>query len=122
VATGAPDTDLLGNPRVGTIDKGAYENQIISNVEDVVASSALHLYPNPTVSETLFVAMGEAFDEQVAVRIVNVQGQLMQSSMVTKASALQTIQLDVSTLPAGYYILSADDGSGQGAKRFIKGE
>lgn len=122
VAMGAPTTDILGNSRVGTVDKGAYENQIVSAVEDIAASAALHLYPNPTVSETLYVALGEAFEDNVTVRIVDVQGQLMQTTAVSKGNTVQTAQVDVSGLPAGYYILTADDGSGQGTKRFIKAE
>lgn len=122
VDAGAPDTDILGNPRVGTVDKGAFENQTVVSAENVAATMDLHVFPNPSVYETLFVSMGEAFKGNVHLSVSDVSGTIHRSQLHSKVDGRETVRISVKDLPAGYYVLRVEDGSGLGTRRFIRAQ
>lgn len=78
-------------------------------IDDVAMQSvSLQLYPNPATDRLMFSA-----DMPVQrVQVFDMTGRMVMSSMGT--------ELDVSTLPAGLYMLRAMGETGVGSKKFIK--
>lgn len=68
--------------------------------------SSLHAYPNPTYGQ-LTVEMGGAFDKEANLKIYNLNGQVMWEQQYAKVSK-ERVQLDLSALKKGVYILSLE--------------
>lgn len=75
--------------------------------KDVVA------YPNPA-AQTLLLKSKRRWQNTVRWRIVSSNGQLIQNGSITPAPGAP-LQIDVSQLPAGLYILEMDHGTPQGS-------
>jgi len=81
-------------------------NDVDEIANDVVKS--LSIYPNP-VQDVLFV---DGVEENAVIRIFNLKGEVFQTVIAKE----EVVQLNVSTLPQGIYILQA----GNQAVKFIK--
>lgn len=106
-------SDLLGNQRIfnTTVDRGAYEFGSTSlGVSDFETSlDKIQLYPNPT-SGILNIQMKSPLKN---VMVFNIQGQ--------KVIESSTLQLDVSNLSSGVYVIKIEDENGSvSTKRFVK--
>lgn len=81
----------------------------LTSVADIANSSAvsLHLFPNPT-SDVLHVSViGAAHAAYSRVRLFNAAAELISQTWINQQTAL-----DVSTLPAGMYLVSVEGDTG----------
>lgn len=76
-----------------------------------IADGSLKVYPNPVTGNILNVAV-DAGTEKVLLSLVNTKtGQVvLQQVVIPAAKGAQQVQLDISKLPAGVWILKADKG------------
>lgn len=113
VDEGAPELDLLGNPRVGTVDIGAYENQTAVGIQSrpLFDQEQLSLFPNPAEAQTT-LQLDNEWTGPVLVRIISMDGQEVARFQSAKAPGLQTINLPVQGLARGAYkvLASLPDG------------
>jgi parallel beta-helix repeat protein len=121
VAEGAPDTDLLGNPRDDMPDIGAYEYQIDMGTEDypLFDASQLSLFPNP-VRTTATLNMDNDWQGELLVRIVAINGQEMNRLMVDKQSQIQAFPLELGHLQHGAYKVLVSNGATVLATHLVK--
>lgn len=108
-----PDNlDYAGNPRFSGVgvDLGAYEYQYQSTtgVDEVVESSILNIYPNPTNS-----VLNIEVKENTNIKIVNLLGKTLAEQQLN--TDINTI--NVSNLPSGVYYIQTRNGS---TTKFIK--
>lgn len=102
VVTGAPITDLLGNPRIGVPDKGCYEFAPIGTDEPGDNVLPLSLTPNPAVHHTL-IRLDDDWSGQVQVSVIGQNGALVRAFKAYKTSGNWTQSVDMRDLPAGIY-------------------
>jgi hypothetical protein len=113
-------TFLVENPEGGWIVPQTFNIRItdgaVVDVEEVLfEESNVVLYPNPASSQ-LFVAFDKLMDQDVDMQLFNVQGQLLQQA--NRFVVGNQIQVDISSLPAGVYLLSLRTEEGMVTKRF----
>ena len=80
--------------------------------EEATPKATVELYPVPSRSQVT-VTISDAEAEQLALRVTNMQGQLMAQQRLSASGQQQDIQLDVSDWQSGAYILQLRDQHGQ---------
>ena len=121
VANGAPDTDIEGNPRVGGIDIGAYENQQGTATEDLPLfdRNQLSLFPNP-VREQAQLKMNNDWLGELQVVIYTIDGKLSKHFMIQKVNEEQQFAVPVAGLQHGAYKVLVSNGSKVLATHLVK--
>lgn len=121
VEEGAPDLDLDGNERVGQVDIGAYEYQVMDNTESqpIFDRSQLSLFPNPVKSQAV-LDMENDWSGELQVRILSMNGQEMSHFIIEKASEQQQFPLDVAQLQRGAYKVLVTNGRQTLATHLVK--
>jgi len=120
VATGAPDFDIEGKPRVGETDAGAYEFQMTVGTTTILADQGqLQLFPNP-VGQQLNLRLELGWKGELSLQLFNRLGQEIQSQRIFKTDQVLDYQLTVSSLPAGVYDLVISNQEETVVQRFVK--
>lgn len=113
VDAGAPEFDIEGNPRLNEVDMGAYENQFISNANEVLLTNdgLLALSPNPAAGQFTTVTLDMPWTGQVQLRLTNLLGQTLKVVELEKAAGTMHFQLPLNDVGRGIYHLAASNGS-----------
>lgn len=92
----------------------------ISDIQ-VQANSGLNLYPNPG-SKLVTIEYQNAFGMNKAgkLRILDISGREMSSSSLTLKQGDNLIQLDLTRLPSGIYMVEIDNGANTSSAKFVK--
>ena len=109
------DIGAVGSGKFGVY---RYDPMLVGAEETASAQAALTVYPNPTAG-TLAVQLETAQSGNVQLRLCNMQGQTVYSSVVPQADG-QPIQVDLGRLPACVYWLSAIQGGRLYTARVLK--
>ena len=103
-----PEFDIAGNPRIvdGSIDMGAYEYQITSNLENLFESKKVELsqnYPNP-FNPTTTIQFSLASNQFVKIMVFNAKGEEV-STLVNKMKRAgnHRVEFNAAQLPSGQY-------------------
>ncbi|MBK8966237.1 MAG: choice-of-anchor Q domain-containing protein [Saprospiraceae bacterium] len=110
VDTGAPATDLDGNPRDSSPDQGAYEFQTSGTHFAHAQVLPLRLLPNPTVEHAILV-LEDDWSGDTRVQIVAQNGAVVQSFTANKIAGRWVQPIDVRNLPAGIYSVQVQAGT-----------
>lgn len=115
-----------GEIYLGTFGRGIWASASLLGInednssENVKKSPKLKLYPNPT-TDVSTIAFDLAKNSTVTVKIFNIAGQLVKTVEEKNVSAgSQTMNLNVSNLPNGTYIVKFSAGMQQETSKFIK--
>lgn len=109
-----PNNDITGSDRlVGTIDVGAYENQVL-DIENYKLSK-FELYPNP-VDDYLNIHRTAMINPETDFEIINSLGQSIYKGKLSK----DLKEFDVSNLRPGFYFVSISINSQKEILKFIK--
>lgn len=76
-----------------------------------VSNGSLTLYPNPAHDEATIELVGD--DGDYEIELLNLQGQLLMQEHITVQDGSNSISLDLSTLPAGLYVVKATNSTTQ---------
>jgi hypothetical protein len=111
--TDCDDTNALVNPAATEVWENGIDDDCNPNTSDVsvgeLSAFAFNLFPNPTAER---ITISRSSSEATTLEIVNTLGALVHTSNVFGS---QTI-IDVSVLPAGYYVVRVNGMS----KTFVK--
>ena len=120
VESGAPDKDILGLGRNGTIDIGAFEFEgIVLSNPTIIDNAYLSIRPNPVVAY-LNLELDNDWKGNINVFITNVNGQLLHHQQFDKLSEKQLFSLPVNQLSSGAYIVFIENNNQRISKMFIK--
>jgi hypothetical protein len=107
------------NPPLGTLYYRLRQTDLdgrfsMSNIVTVVRESTpgiQSVYPSPT-SGALRVSYFSKNDDELRLQLLRTDGALVQQMWVSVANGVNTLELDLSTLPVAQYYLNIVDGSG----------
>ena len=119
VADGAPETDILGNPRDNFVDIGSFENTTV-NTRPVLAEDAkFTVLPNP-VSDLATLRLDNEWSGDVIITVSNKLGQVVKAYKTQKTSGAWNYELSVRTLPDGMYQVGISNGSEMTVQSIVK--
>jgi hypothetical protein len=120
VETGAPDKDILGLGRNGSIDIGAFEFEgIVLSNPTIIDDAFLIIRPNP-VAAFLNLELDNEWKGNVNVFIANARGQILLHQNFDKLSEKQLFSLPVNQLSGGAYMVFIENENQRISKIFIK--
>lgn len=94
-----------------------YSLDQFTGVKPVNVSALLHFYPDPASNRIQCRLSPEWSNTSVQVHITNEMGQLINNYTLHPSS---TIELDISSLPSGYYIIQLNNGKVSSEGKLIK--
>ncbi|HEX6168402.1 MAG TPA: M1 family aminopeptidase [Chitinophagaceae bacterium] len=80
----------------------------------------IKVYPVPTVADVVVLSVTNPTSKTMQLRIFNTMGQLMSQQQVNTTGAIEKIQINISKLPAGVYLLRIDAGDLKTTRHIIK--
>ena len=119
-----PCVDLASEDRIYdniVIDLGAYENQGPTSVVNKITNDInMSIYPNP-VSSTCILSYQLTKDQMVKIDLYSVTGQIIEIMKFQKTTAgTHQYQIDLSSLPNGYYLLKLQVGNEVVTRKVVK--
>ncbi len=122
VAAGAPEFDILGNPRINLPDIGAYENQEITGVNETLIENngMLTISPNPAKAATTLASLRNDWTGELQVRVTNLSGQLVLEMKVNKTGSESRFELPIENIGTGIYQVVISNGEQVVAERLIR--
>jgi hypothetical protein len=109
---GAPEFDILGNPRVNEPDMGAYENQMPVSVKENRYNDqhTLTVYPNPSRDQNPTARLMNAWRGDIKVQLSDPEGRIVYSAKIQKPDELYLLTLPMQNLNTGSYQLLVSNG------------
>jgi hypothetical protein len=119
---GAPEFDILGNPRVNEPDMGAYENQMPVSVKKNLYhdQNDLTIYPNPVGNQNPTAMLMNAWRGKIRVQLSDLEGRVVLSEKIQKSDDLHLFTVPMQHLNAGNYQLHISNGREETAKSIVK--
>lgn len=119
VADGAPETDILGNSRVGAPDAGAYEYQSMTSIEEIQETDQLWMVPNPVLTYTT-VSFENNWTGQIVISIMDMSGKMIERLEAQKTAQMFSQNINLENIQSGHYILNVQTKDKKIATSFIK--
>jgi len=120
ISSGAPLTDIEGLPRVGEVDMGAFENQMLVNIKELNKYfGTIDIFPNPVQDNLNFVFQSN-WNGKLEIQITNLEGKVVHDFIADKKEKNLVRSVDVSNLTQGVYQLSFSNGHLVNSVIFIK--
>ena len=114
------DPDQRGLPVFGGVrDAGAFERQTVcdpTSIRGFAALTDVDVYPNPAATDRVTVSVPSAIAGSVTYRVIEISSG---RELVSQRNLPAGGQLDVSRLPAGFYVLDLRSGRRQASLRLV---
>jgi hypothetical protein len=91
----------------------------VVGVEGSDFNALLSVYPNPTTEKLNLVIAKQPSSEKVNVKILNLLGEVVQTSTLDLASEINTLTMDVNDLANGMYLLSIEQNGVSSSRTFV---
>jgi hypothetical protein len=108
------------NQRADGVNIIANSNSVTA-ISGELAVTSLKMFPNP-VQNILNITLNADRDMNLTARILDLQGRTIQSVSRTVAQGNDRLELDLSSLTPGIYMLNLNDGAGQKTFRVLKAD
>ncbi len=105
-------------PHCGVDMVGTITVQATTGIAEKDGTPSLKVYPNP-VDDAVNVETGFAKTDQLQLRIVNLQGKVLQKRVYESVSTNQTLNVSLGDLNAGSYFLHLANSDGQVARQMV---
>ena len=89
-----------------------------NGIDEVYFNNLLKIYPNPT-NDVLYIA-GQKTNSRIDVVMYDIMGQRVWEGVVGQETNNGRLQIDMSKLSAGPYLLKLNDGEREGVIRIIR--
>ena len=121
INAGASATDLDGNPRLGRVDKGAYENQNVVGVHNALTQNfgSLEVFPIPAVN-TITFSIENNWKGNINAEIVDTKGRVVLIQTFDKSSPVLQQELNIEELNQGVYFLRISNGVNISVRHIVK--
>ncbi|CAN5654780.1 hypothetical protein BH10BAC3_BH10BAC3_04460 [soil metagenome] len=98
-----------------------YSNIFSLKDKNSVTPYTISIYPIP-VTDVLNIAIAQTGSDKITFSIIDLVGRSLQNTVTHAISSTMIIQLDVSTLPAGFYFLKIlwANGKENMLRKFVK--
>ena len=122
VAAGAPEYDILGNPRINQPDMGAYENQDVTGTNEAIIENngMLAVSPNPVRANVTMATLTNDWTGELNVRLTNIKGQVVNEMKIQKANGEFRFELPLQNIEKGIYQVSVSNGEKMVVDRLIR--
>ncbi len=122
ILDGAPEFDILGNPRVNLPDLGAFENQEVTDVNEALVENngMFTVSPNPVKGNSTMATLDNDWNGELQVRITNVSGQLVSEMDIEKTMDTFQFELPLNDVRRGVYQVGVSDGEKMVVSRLIR--
>ena len=119
---GAPDFDILGNPRVNEPDMGAYENQFPVGIKrsNLFSGEEFSISPNPATGGSTEIVMNNSWIGPLEVRIVSLSGVELNVQNIIKTSESYRIKVPLDALSPAVYQVIVSNGEEMSLRKLIK--
>ncbi|HFA51274.1 MAG TPA: T9SS type A sorting domain-containing protein [Bacteroidetes bacterium] len=119
---GAPEFDIDGNPRVNRPDIGAYENQDVTGVGEVLLENngMFAVAPNPVKGSFTIGTLDNEWTGQIEVRLTNLLGQQLKTVRLDKTSDTFKFEFSLEGINTGVYHLAVSNGEQVVVDRLVK--
>lgn len=114
VVQGAPEFDILGNPRVNAPDMGAFENQNPVSTSETrhLSPFSLVISPNPVKrDQKVWITLDNARRGKVNTKITDLNGRTLLSLEHLKETDLLRFEMTLPALHSGCYFVVASNGN-----------
>ncbi len=110
---------LFGNPNDEPTSNGS---EITAETGSLIAEELISIYPNPVSNQLTLEIRSSSHFQPFSLHIKDAQGKEIEQRSISFPSngQVRKIELDVSTLPSGYYILHLQSASGTNSMPFVK--
>jgi len=120
IASGAPTTDINGDPLLDEVDKGCYEFQgIIESTDNLLLYSQTSLINNPAKDFTILQIENEYVGD-LNIEILDATGKQFYNTTFQKSIDLEQFTIPVADLVKGTYFVRIVAGNSMASKRLIK--
>lgn len=113
VTTAEGDNICTIAPEEGTIVESAEANSTIETLKDVTIKT----YPNP-VNDLLNISVNSERQQELSMSLMTIDGQTV-TSQSFDAYGRQHVQLNVSSIPAGFYLLKVSTEEGTAVQKIV---
>ena len=122
----APDTAIIFLKASGTVptnndylwvDNLAFTG-IVAGTEELTSLNAISVFPNP-VSHNLIVAINSTTEQETVIEIADLTGKVILKKDLGQIKGNSESHIDISTLPAGTYLVSIITATGSETKKII---
>ncbi len=122
VAAGAPEFDILGNPRVNQPDMGAFENQEVTRTHETLVENngMLTVSPNPARDVSTTAVLKNDWSGELQVRITNLSGQVVGELDIEKTNEELRFELPLREIKRGIYQVTVSDGERMVVDRLVR--
>lgn len=94
-------------------------NQVRLMNEEENNINQINIYPNP-IREQLNINYSSATESETIISIMNISGKTVQQQITDVNQGANTLQMNTSSLPKGYYIISIQNNGQVHSQKFIK--
>lgn len=121
IEAGAPTTDILGKPRVGAVDAGAYEYDQTNSKETILSNedNQMILTPNPVHSE-MQIILDNNWRGDINISVTSITGQKILQYDVEKSINKTSYPLNLLNAPSGTYQIKVKSNNQSLVSKFIK--
>lgn len=104
---GAPEFDLLGNPRINEVDMGAYENQNVTKANEILLENngAFSVSPNPAPAGRCSLSIENDWSGLLQLQIYDLTGRLVLTKEIKKIAGKHTESVSLPLRPGVYQML-----------------
>jgi hypothetical protein len=119
IVTRYTEITILGTGISSQVVKVIQDGTTVNAIVDVFENSILTIYPNPAYSK-IYIKPNSEINKKIRISLYDKTGKIIYSYKINKLFANVPVEIDVSDLPSGVYILHISSDSTNNYKKIVK--